>query len=168
MFNNNEAHTATNENQPISATTHKRAKKPFAINGKDIITLTARLAQLLAEEVDLLKDMKVKKIEALQDEKLFLTEALEAHKKILKRQPELSDSIPSRDKKDLAAVVDVFEDILVENHRRLQMAKEVNQQVVGAIREVVTDTARSKYYDNGGISQIAPYESLSVTLNETI
>jgi predicted nucleotidyltransferase len=39
---------------------------------QDVITLTARLAQLLAEEVDLLGEMKVQKIEALQKEKLFM------------------------------------------------------------------------------------------------
>ena len=38
---------------------------------QDVVMLTARLAQLLAEEVDLLGDMKVKKIEALQQEKIY-------------------------------------------------------------------------------------------------
>ena len=143
-------------------------KKPVSIKSKDVITLTARLAQILAEEVDLLREMKVNDIEGLQEEKLYLIEALEAHKRVLRSHPELSETIPSRDKKDLQEIVDVFGDVLEENHRRLQMAKEVNQQVVHAIRDVVTEHATSKYYDQGGVKQVAPYETVSVTLNQQI
>lgn len=147
---------------------NQQPKQPVMINAKDVITLTARLAQILAEEVDLLRAMKVRDIERLQEEKLFLIEALEAHKKILKKHPQLSESIPSRDKEDLEGVIDVFNNILEENSRRLQMAKEVNHQVVKAIRDVVTEHALTKYYDGDGMKQIAPYETLSVTLNQTI
>lgn len=138
------------------------------IHAKDIITLTARLAQLLAEEVDMLGEMKVSKIKNLQEEKLFLIQALETQKKILTRHPELSETIPSRDKRDLEEVIEVFNGVLEENHRRLQMAREVNQQVVRAIREVVTDNAVSKSYNSSGTKHIASYESMSITLNQAI
>jgi hypothetical protein len=144
------------------------AATQFNINARDIITLTARLAQVLAEEVDLLKAGKVKPIEGLQEEKLFIIDALDTYKKLLNRHPELSDTIPSRDKKDLEAMVEVFNDVLEENHRRLQMAKEVNQQVVKAIREVVTEHAETPYYNTNGTRHIAPYERMSVTLNQTV
>ncbi len=142
--------------------------KQLTINARDVITLTARLAQVLAEEVDLLKAGKVRPIEKLQEEKLFIIDALETYKKLLKRHPDLSDTIPSRDKKDLEAIVDVFNDVLEENHRRLQMAKEVNQQVVKAIREVVAEHAETPYYGTNGMRHIAPYERMSVTLNQTV
>src|SRR3954463_10295736 len=86
---------------------------------RDTITLTARLAQLLAEEVDLLSEMKVSRIEALQQEKLFLVNALEAQRKLVDKYPQLSETIPSQDREDLREVVEVFDSILEENHRKL-------------------------------------------------
>lgn len=148
-----------------------QAEKPVAqaqINMKDVITLTARLAQVLAEEVDLLNDMKVSKIKDLQEEKLFLASALEAHKKLLKNNPELGATISAADRRDYAAVVRVFEDMLAENHRKLLVAREVNHQVVQAIRDVVMETSRSRVYDGAGMIGGLGGESLSVTLNKVI
>jgi len=135
---------------------------------QDVITLTARLAQLLAEEVDLLGDMKVKKIEALQSEKQFITNALEAQRKLLDRHPHLSETIPSTDRKDLEEVVRVFEDILAENHRKLLLAKEVNHKIVQAITAVVKETTQSRVYNGSGFTGAANFNTLSVTLNQTI
>ena len=150
-----------------TATTTK-PKRPIVLNAQDICTLTARLAQVLAEEMDLLNDMKIQDVEKLQEEKLFLLDALESYKKIVKRQPELSETIPSQDKRDLQDVVHVFEDILQQNHRKLQMAKEVNEQVVKAIRDVVTEKSQTPYYGNRGIVGTTGFESSSVTLNESV
>lgn len=141
---------------------------PIKIDMQSIITVTARLAQLLAEEVDLLSDMKVSKIEALQQEKLFLVSALEAQRKLVDKHPYVIDTIPSQDKKDLQEVVDIFNTILEENHRKLLLAKEVNHKIVQAITQVVKESTLSKAYDDRGINGAAPFEALSVTLNQTI
>lgn len=139
-----------------------------SVDVKAIITVTARLAQLLAEEVDLLSDMKISKIDALQNEKLYLTSALEAQKKLISKHPQALDTIPSQDKHDLQEVVDVFNNILEENHRKLLLAKEINHKIVQAITSVVKEHSLSKTYDDQGITGVAPYETLSVTLNQTI
>lgn len=138
----------------------------FRVN--DVVMLTARLAQLLAEEVDLLGDMKVKKIEALQQEKIFLTNALEAQRKLLERHPYIADTIPSRDKKDFEEVAKVFENILHENHRKLLLAKEINHKVVQAITDVVKQNTLSRTYNGNGTTGAAAFNNLSVTLNKTI
>ena len=135
---------------------------------QDVVMLTARLAQLLAEEVDLLGDMKVKKIEALQQEKIFLTNALEAQRKLIDRHPYIMDTIPSRDKKDLEDVAAVFQNILEENHRKLLLAKEINHKIVQAITEVVKETTQSRTYNGSGSTGTASFNTLSVTLNKTI
>lgn len=135
---------------------------------QDVITLTARLAQLLAEEVDLLNEMQVPKIEALQQEKLFLVGALDAQKKLIDKHPHILETIPSQDKKDLQEVVEVFNDILAENHRKLLLAKEVNHKIVQAITAVVKESTQSKVYDGKGYTGAAPFETVSVTLNKTI
>ena len=135
---------------------------------KDVITLTARLAQLLAEEADHLGAMKMKAVEKLQEEKIFLTNALEAHRKLLLKHPYLIDTIPSQDKNDLSRMVDIFNDILEENHRKLLMAKEVNHKIVCCIKDVVKERTMSKVYSGSGATMAAPYESLSITLNKVI
>lgn len=142
--------------------------KEKPMSARDMITVTARLAQILAEEVDLLDAMKVSKIEDLQKEKLFLVGALEAQKKLIARHPDFSETIPSQDKKDLQDVVEVFNDILEENHRKLLIAKTVNHQIVQAITKVVKEATLSRAYDNTGINGSAPYETISVTLDKRI
>ena len=141
---------------------------PPELKAQDVITLTARLAQLLAEEVDLLSEMKISKIEALQQEKQFLTAALDAQRKLIEKHPHLTETIPFQDKEDLKRVVEVFNDILEENQRKLLLAKEVNYKIVQAITDVVKQHTRSNVYDGKGSSGIAPYETLSVTLNKRI
>ncbi|NBO19267.1 MAG: hypothetical protein EBV03_08605 [Proteobacteria bacterium] len=151
-------------NQEPAPTTPKEP----SLKIQDVITITARLAQLLAEEVDLLTDMKVAKIEALQQEKLFLVSALEAQRKLVDKHPALLETIPSQDKKDLEDVVDLFKDILAENHRKLLLAKEVNHKIVEAVTAVVKESTQSRVYSANGITGATPYETLSVTLNKTI
>lgn len=152
----------------VSNTHHRVPKKPVMIDAKDISLMTARLAQILAEEVDLLKEAKVRDIEKLQQEKIFLIDALETQKKLIQQRPELVDTIPSRDKHDLQKVADLFEDILKENHMRLRMAKEVNEQIVAAITESVSERSRTPYYGRNGMTGTAVFERNSVSLNEKI
>ncbi|MEQ1789111.1 MAG: hypothetical protein ABL857_01575 [Rickettsiales bacterium] len=142
--------------------------KALTFKAQDVVMLTARLAQLLAEEVDLLGDMKVKKIEALQKEKVFLTNALEAQRKLIERHPYMKDTIPSRDKKDLEDVAAVFQNILEENHRKLLLAKEINHKIVQAITDVVKETTQSRTYNGNGYTGMAAFNTLSITLNKTI
>jgi flagellar biosynthesis/type III secretory pathway chaperone len=153
-------------NQKAEQVIHKAS--PEHIDVRAVITVTARLAQLLAEEVDLLTGMKVSKIEHLQKEKIYLTNALEAQKKLIDKHPHVLDTIPSQDRYDLQQIVDVFNDILAENHRKLLLAKEVNHQIVQAITSVVKEHTQSKVYDDSGTTGMAPFESLSVTLNQTV
>ncbi len=143
-------------------------KETPKIRMQDVVTITARLAQILAEEVDLLNNMRVSKIADLQNEKLFLISALEAQRKLLDKHPQISESIPSQDRKDLEEVVSVFNDILEENHHKLLLAKKVNQEIVKAITSVVQDNNRRASYSMRGTSDTAPFQTLSVTLNKTI
>ena len=138
------------------------------IKMQDIVTLTARLAQILAEEVDHLNTMHVSKIAELQNEKLFIISALEAQRKLLDKHPHMSETIPSQDKKDLEEVVSVFKDILEENHHKLLLAKKVNHEIVKAITSVVNDSTKRAAYSMRGTSDSAPFQTLSVTLDKRI
>jgi len=148
--------------------THSQTSTPSVLNMQDVKILTARLAQVLAEEVDLLGAMKIKEIEKLQGEKIFLTNAIEAQRKLIEKNPHLVESIPAVDKEDMQRLVLVFNDMLQENHRKLMLAKEVNHQIVLAIKNVVKDHTVSKTYSGDGVTHYAPYESLSITLDKVI
>lgn len=134
----------------------------------DVITLTARLAQILAEEADLLEAMDITRVGALQKEKIMLVNALEALKKQVRKHPELMDEVSEEEREDLVQVVRVFNEILEENYRRLSRARAVNQRVVEAITQVVQDSARGDVYDRKGESGKHGSDALSVTLNEKV
>lgn len=151
----------------MSTVESMKVPQPESINLRDVTNLTARLAQVLAEEVDHLGAMKIKKVQALQQEKLFLTSALEAHRRQITRNPHLLDAVPSQDKRDLEGVVRVFEDILKENHKRLQMARDVNRAVVDTITQVVKESAGSKVYGERGVQGALGNQALSITYNQT-
>lgn len=135
---------------------------------QDVITVTARLAQLLAEEVDLLNEMKVSKIETLQHEKIFLTNALDAQRKFIEQNPYIKEQISAQEKRDMAKISEVFQNVLAENHKKLLLAKEVNFQVVRAIRDVVKENTQSRTYNGSGYTGAAAFSTLSVTLNKMI
>ena len=140
----------------------------YEVKIKDVINLTARLAQLLAEEVDLLGAMKVSKIEALQQEKLFLVAALDAQRRHLDKNPQMLENIASHEKLQMQEVIRVFNDVLEENHRKLLLAKEVNHRIVQAITAVVRQNTTSRVYDGKGYTPTAAFDTLSVTLNRMI
>jgi len=134
----------------------------------DIISLTARLAQLLAQEADYLDDMQVSQIAGLQKEKNMLTRALASVKKHVSKHPEMLEQMDEQEREDLVQVVGIFNQILEENYRRLAMARAVNQEIVKAITEVAQESARNDTYNQKGQSGRPGIDRVSVTLNERV
>lgn len=139
-----------------------------SIDVNDIIAVSARLAHILAQEADLLEDMKVSKIAGLQEEKRLLTNALEAMKKQVAKDRSIVEDITQEERENLVNVVTVFNEILDENYRRLAMARAVNHKIVQAITEVAQESTKNDLYDRKGESNKTGMESVSVTLNEHV
>lgn len=135
---------------------------------EDVIHLTARLAQVLAEEADLLEQMQITRVGELQKEKTMLTHALELMKKQLMKQPEALEEIDAQTRDDLQEVIAVFNQILEENYRRLDVARRVNQRVVEAVTDVIAEQNKREGYDQKGQSGGHHDQALSVTLNEKV
>ena len=133
----------------------------------DIVSLTARLAQLMAEEADLLDEMRISEIAEFQEEKRLLLDALERQKKQFDKRPEMLDDMDMQEREELREMMRVFNDILQENYRRLLVAKEVNQTMVNAVADVVRESRSNGVYNDGGASQTSD-ELPSVTLNQKI
>lgn len=141
--------------------------RPQSINMENVMALVARLAQILALEVDHLAEMDVKGIEPLQNEKKWLTKAVELQLKRVQKFPYLLEEITYEEREDFRDLVAVFNEIKLENNRRLLAAKVVNERVVQAITEVVNEHNRKPSYDIKGIPE-EKMDSVSVTLNEKV
>lgn len=137
-----------------------------AANVNDIIALTARLAQVLAEEADFLESMNIQKVGELQKEKLLLTSALEREKKLIMKNPNALRDVSAEDKQDLLSVMEIFNAILAENYRRMLVAREVNSRVVDAIGQVVNEATANSVYDKKARPDHVAREQLSVTLDQ--
>lgn len=140
---------------------------PSVIRMDDIIAMTAKLARLLAKEVQYLKERRFNDVEALQDEKIKATEALEGVKKELQLNPEIKEQFTGEEREDFKSVFGIFEQIMVENHERLWVTREVNTMLVEAIREAAEEQIGGMSYDEHGAderSTVLP----SLKLNEVI
>ena len=134
----------------------------------DIIAITVRLANVLAQEADLLEAMRIGDIAPLQQEKILLTHALEASHKHFKKHPEIMDAASEEEIEDLEHVVAAFEEIKQENHRRLTMARAVNQRIVQAIGDVVNEKRSKSAYTKKGRTAQPDVGNLHVSLNERV
>jgi flagellar biosynthesis/type III secretory pathway chaperone len=133
------------------------------------IQLVARLAQIMAEEVDLLSKMKVGDIAPLQMEKFKLVEALNEQKNRLAANPAFIGSISAQEREDLRKMMEIFENISQENYRKLLMARSVNERVVEAIHQAVKEEMSTGLYTDAGNSHISRNDPIpSVTLNRTV
>lgn len=140
---------------------------PQEISIPNVMALTGRLAQVLAQEADYLAEMKIKEIEPLQKEKIWLTKALDVQLQRVRKFPELLDNLDPDDCDELHHLVSVFNVIMNENHNRLLAAKEANQRVIEAITEAVNEQNRKPTYTEEGLTE-SQQDSISVTLNKTI
>lgn len=138
-----------------------------ALNITHVIQALTRLARLMAQEVEFLKAMKVSEIEALQADKAKFTQVLEFCKGEVRKNPAIISEASDDQKQELKSLMDVFEQIAGENHRRLMVAREVNAMVVQAIKDAVAETDGRLTYEGDGTSGDAN-RPLSLTLNQTI
>ena len=162
------AYEANDEELAATAADLKEAIDMDSVTVDDLITLTARLAQVMAHEADLLEDMKISQIAALQKEKVMLANALELTKKQIAKRPEILQDMDDQDREDLEHVVTLFNTILEENYKRLSTARAVNQHVVQAITDVVQEKSTRDVYDQKGAAGKPTTGSLSVTLDEKV
>ncbi len=128
--------------------------------------LISRLAQILAQEVDMLENMDIGRLGTVQKEKKALVDALEKQKKLIARRGDLLNDMSEDEEDELRELVDVFEAVLRENHKRLLVAKEVNGRVVEAIAELANENAQRSFYTHQG--ERAGDPSVSVSLNRSI
>ncbi len=133
----------------------------------EILTLlVSRLAQILAQEVDLLDAMDTEGLAELQHEKKAMVEALEKQQQLIASHPDVLEDLTQEEREDMQELAQVFSTIMQENFRRLTLAREANRRVVEAITEVANQHARQGYYTQSG--QQAGEGSSPLSLNQSI
>jgi flagellar biosynthesis/type III secretory pathway chaperone len=146
----------------MNATVHP----PFDL--RKMTALTGQLGHVLAREVECLRKMKIKDIEPLQREKERLLTSLEEMKQQLEANPYLMDECDEDDTEEFREVAEIFEAILLENHRHLLLAREVNARVVGVVRDTLQEEQGSAYYNQVGDGRGKSRQALTMGLNDVV
>jgi hypothetical protein len=152
--------------EAIAEAAARAVHQPDAISYETLKLLIARLAQLLAQEADYLDGMQIGGVASLQVEKKALVDALEKQKKLITRRSRLVGEMTDDQYDDLYRVVEVFNLVLEENHKRLMVAKEINARMVEAITELANENAKQGFYTHKG--ERAGDPSVSLSLNRSI
>lgn len=151
-------------------TTHHLPEQPaqpvLDMDMYELITVTARLKDVLIQETEYLKTMQVRELGKLQDEKQKLTKLLESYQQMLAARPELIQALDESSREELGELTEAFSRAVSENLQRTAVARAVNQRVVSAIMEVVTEQHHAGTYNRYGSSAAPTDMSISFNLNQ--
>ena len=132
----------------------------------ELITVTARLKELLTRETEHLKRMEVKELAKLADEKQKLTRVMENYQRLIRQRPELVQALDAESREELVQLTDDFARTVSENLQRTAVARAVNMRVAQAIMEVVTENQHAGTYNKSGSSALPANLSVSFNLNQ--
>jgi len=119
------------------------------INFDDVIIVIKRLTELLNQEIQMIKEMKLAQIHTLQDEKIKLLTLMENFKEVISESPEILDSIDKSTKDKLIAVNENFENLVNEDGEQLIKARKVHGIIMESIRKVLDDQRKQTMGYNG-------------------
>ncbi len=129
-------------------------KTDYSFNRDDalnMIATTKRLSEIIQEEVDLLKKMKVSQLHTLHDEKLSLTSTLEEYKEVFVNNPNAINSIPGEMKRKIRDQALKFESIIEEDGKQLSRVMKIQEIVWGVIQEKsAKQMSSNRGYDKNG------------------
>ena len=132
----------------------------------ELLTVTARLKELLSRETEHLKLMQVAELARLQDEKQRLVKTMEAFQRLIAARPELVRALDEDSRAELAELSYAFQRVVAENMQRVAIARAVNQRVVDAIMEVVRENQHAGTYNQRGSTAMPANLSVSFNLNQ--
>lgn len=147
--------------------TYALPKTPMnsTLDVRDLLLVTSRLKDILTAETEQLKQMKVKELGHLQHEKQKLTKLLESYQMLIKSNPGLLDTLDEETREDLAYQGAEFTRVVEENFRHVSVARAINQRIVQAILDVVSERDHAGTYSKRGMTT-APNMALSFNLNQ--
>ena len=120
---------------------------------EELIAVTARLTELLKEESAHLKGMRIRAVVPLQEEKNRLISWLETQKKIIALNPQMKDEIAADMHIKMTAVGEEFARVVEENYHQASIARAVNQRLVQAVADAVSEKTHVGTYNAYGAAR---------------
>ncbi|NKB56781.1 MAG: hypothetical protein GKS00_10640 [Alphaproteobacteria bacterium] len=139
----------------------------------ELIDLSHSLVQVMASEIEILRDGKVADIEPLQVQKEALSSAYETHMRDVASDPGMFNMIEPDLRDALKTAATQFEVSASENKLAVQAALEMNTRLVQVIADAVIKSAPSAsgYTKTGAAADTAPRTApppLPATLNRSL
>lgn len=124
----------------------------------ELIDLSNSLVQVMASEIEILKEGKVSAIEPLQAQKIALASAYETHMRDVSADPGIFTAIEPDLRQALKTAATQFETTATENKFAVQAALEMNTRLVQVIADAVIKSAPSAagYTQTGAAPGSAP------------
>ncbi len=134
---------------------------------KEVTAMLRELSKVMIKEIDCLKEMDVRGIEGLQQQKILLGASIEMARRNIEKDPSLAASFSDEDKEQFRKIKKIYEEVARENAKRIEVAREVNRQMVNVIYQVVKEAEGGSFYTGTGNSA-EPSGAISMKLNETV
>ncbi len=144
--------------------------KETPITIEALITVTNALAALLAEESQMIGDMKMGAVGELQERKLKLSSLLERYTRHFHKYPEMLMAASYQEKADLRAANDILKKEINVNYEKLLVGRAVNKAIVTCVTGVLSKKASNDLYNASGTMYKGTrnHMPLSVTLNKVV
>lgn len=142
---------------------HHPLPQATAMDISGLIAATARLNSLMAEETALLKSMRMKEIGKFQDEKARLGILLESYQQRMASDPKFLAAVDDETREELVVLTDALAFHTEENFRHISVARAVNQRVMQAIMDVVSDGQSPGVY--GAHGQTIGRQGMTISMN---
>lgn len=117
---------------------------------ESLIFVTASLIDIMAREIELLKNMQPQEIRELQHEKNDLARAYEACMNRIKADPRLLADADRPQKRQLRELTARFRSTLAENERALRAVKSVSERLLTIIVNTVAEKQNGAAYTATG------------------
>lgn len=125
-----------------------------------------RMSYLVQEESTMLREMRIRDLPKLQDEKIQLGNLLEAYQRRLASDPDFIKNTDDKTREELLLLTDDLAFEIEDSFRHISVAHAVNQRVLQAIMDVVSEDSRPGTYGRHGQALSAGDMALSMNLNQ--
>jgi flagellar biosynthesis/type III secretory pathway chaperone len=137
-----------------------------AMNINELMHATLRLSDLMAEEATMLDTHRYGDIAKLQEEKLRLTGLLESYQHVMATDPNFLKSIDGETREELLLRTDDLAYNVEDTFRKVSVARAVNQRILQAIRDVMSEQHSPGVYGRNGAASLSGDVALSMNLNQ--
>lgn len=151
---------------PLTSFHPQANASPITVNLAALIDMSEHLATILTAESEMLRDMRLNDIAPLQAEKINLSHQIGMNQQLLQGNPALLDEADPETLAQLMEVTEALQDIIAENMRLNDIARNVNQRVVKAISDALRDQQRPVTYNRYGATPNTKNLTVSLNLNQ--